>query len=173
MIKIFLNFSSTFTKFLSSTTFIRASFSSSVKLPMVCRRCLSVFHRIVATTFGCVDNSAAENRGIFSAQFAFSSLFRSSFSDVSAVNIRIRFAALLSLQKPSEYRAAVSCSPDGYRSGGVKIGSGTTGKLGKLASVHGVFGWASWAVHGAWCMASVHGGARDVMHGWCASAATR
>ena len=102
MIKIFPNFSSTFTKFLSSTTSIRASFCSSVKLPMVCRRCSSVFHRIVATTFGCVDNSAAENRGIFSAQFAFSSLFRSSFSDVSAVNIRIRFA-LLSLQKPSEY----------------------------------------------------------------------
>ena len=38
--------------------------------------------------------------------------------------------------------------------------SGTMGKLG-----HGHFGWASWALHGAWCMASMHGGARGVVHG--------
>ena len=26
-----------------------------------------------------------------------------------------------------------------------------------MVSVHGILGWASWAVHGAWCMTSVHG----------------
>ena len=38
-----------------------------------------------------------------------------------------------------------------------------------MASVHGIFGWASWAVHGAWFMALVHGGVPEVVHGWCAS----
>ena len=37
-----------------------------------------------------------------------------------------------------------------------------------MASVHGIFGWVSWAVHGAWYMASVHGGACSAVHGWCA-----
>ena len=47
-----------------------------------------------------------------------------------------------------------------YRFGGVKFVSGTTGKLGRAwhRCMVGAwnFGWASWALHGAWCMASVH-----------------
>ena len=57
--------------------------------------------------------------------------------------------------------AAVSCSSVPYGLGGVKIVSGTTGKLGCASHrcMGGAwhFGWASWAVQGAWCMASVHG----------------
>ena len=52
--------------------------------------------------------------------------------------------------------AAVSCSADGYRLGGVKMGLGTTGKLGRAwHRCMAFFGWASWAVHSAWhrCMA--------------------
>ena len=58
--------------------------------------------------------------------------------------------------------AAVSCSSNGYRLGGVKMVSGTTGKLGRA--------WHFWLgqLSRAWCMASVYGGARGVVHGWCA-----
>ena len=47
--------------------------------------------------------------------------------------------------------------------GGVGLVSGMTGKLGCA--------WHFWPgqLGRAWCMASVHGGARCVLHGWCAS----
>ena len=46
--------------------------------------------------------------------------------------------------------------PFGYRLGGVRLVSGTTGKLGSAWVgawvVHGIGGWENWAVHG-----TVHG----------------
>ena len=47
------------------------------------------------------------------------------------------------------YRGAVSCSPNTPGLGGVKLGSGTTGKLSHPLVVHGV----------------VHGSVRGLVHG--------
>ena len=58
---------------------------------------------------------------------------------------------MLAFIKHDVHIAAVSCSTVGYRLGGVKFGSGTTGKLGRA--------WVcAWLVHG-WCMG-------DVVCGW-------
>ena len=57
--------------------------------------------------------------------------------------------------------AAVSCGPVPYRLGAGGIGDLVDRQAGPcMASVHGILGWVSWAVHGAWYMASVHGSAR-------------
>ena len=46
-------------------------------------------------------------------------------------------------------KAAVSCSPDAYRLGGVGLGSGMMGKLGRAWDVAWACAWAC-ACHGAW-----------------------
>ena len=64
---------------------------------------------------------------------------------------------------------AVKCSPTAYRLGGVKMGSGMTGKLGCAWVAHGCRCMVAWVVVAGWRVCWVSVAAWGVAWIWCGS----